>query len=336
MSKKTAETDAVNAVRQHARMRTIGVVYGSASGKVTPANSDARLTMLERHLGSRLKLVCRDLAGSFDSVFYMAATGVGTGVWANTRQDREFNDRLRRLDDGFDRLVGDAVKEHKDVTVPGDQPLIGGDLGQIWIGVFIDIRLESLIERCKQYLITTTQAARKPVPKRSTPPPRLPPHVDVRSGHLDALLATVPKDATYEEQARELEALRRDVNHRITDRVVSAIKETLQRREHDSYVNKLETARWLNAELRAFDLTISSPRVGGTAILSVNPGGRGGEGRFILKGKTKGEDGKYQNFYTQDLVELLSIIELGASHRREALTEWRGRVAQHEDEVARS
>jgi len=151
-----------------------------------------------------------------------------------------------------------------------------------------------------------------------------------RPDFLAALLATVPANAAYEEQAAQLEGLKHEVNGRIRDRVDAIIRDRLKAETADTYAQKLEITRWLNAELRRFDLSITSEKVGGAASLAADPGGKGREGRFQVKGKAKGENGKFAYFTTQSLSELLANVEIVDAHRREALAGWRGRVSEQE------
>ena len=175
-------------------------------------------------------------------------------------------------------------------------------------------------------------------PTESLPPPSTHPKpADDWRRQFDTLMAARPAEEVYEPQAQWLERVKHDVNHQIMDQAASAIKGKLQTWEHNTYAKKLEITRWLNAELRRFDLTISSPEVGGPATLSADAAGRGGEGRFQLKGKTKGENGRHAYFSTQSLPELLGKIEFVNSLRREALTEWRERVSdQNPGETSRA
>lgn len=157
-----------------------------------------------------------------------------------------------------------------------------------------------------------------------------------RPGYLAALLATVPAEAAYEQQSAQLEMLKHEVNGRIRDRVDAAIRDRLSAETADTYAQKLEIARWLNAELRRFDLSIRSERVGGPASLAADPGGRGREGRFQVKAKAKDESGKFAYFTTQSLSELLANIEIVDAHRRESLAGWRSRIDPQPGEPSRA
>jgi hypothetical protein len=120
-------------------------------------------------------------------------------------------------------------------------------------------------------------------------------------------------------------------------RFLPALKEELHGRSHGDYASKLEIARWINAELKRFDLAITSKEFVGVATLSADAGGKKGEGRFQLKGKERGKGGEAQNFYTQSLTALLDeVIVLDAPPRREALSEFREKGRKPKGGASRS
>ena len=147
-----------------------------------------------------------------------------------------------------------------------------------------------------------------------------------RSALLDALLATVPEDAPYKEQAGQLEGLKVAANKQIDDRLSKLLRDEMERRGRDakSYATKLNLVRWFNAELLRFNLAIYSPKLGGHATLSADEAGRGGEGRFKLKvkGSPERKEEMPSTLNTQSMSELLENIELTeAPQRREAFRE---------------
>lgn len=147
------------------------------------------------------------------------------------------------------------------------------------------------------------------------------PAADPRPRFLDALLATVPKDATYEEQAAQREDLKHAFNRRFAAEHGEALKAEMLRRGADArtYEDKLELVRWANEELRRFGLAFSSAKTG-VGILAASPAVI--EGRFTLKSKAKGEDAKIEYLNIKDIEELVQAITVvEAPPRREALAE---------------
>ena len=153
---------------------------------------------------------------------------------------------------------------------------------------------------------------------------------------IAALLETVSADESYETQASELESLNKNVADQLTERIAAAIKAKLRNSTADTYSEKLAVTHWVNAELKRFDLTISSHVTNGPATLTADAAGRGGVGRFQLKRKTKDEDGKYKYFTTQNISELVSNIDIVQASRREALSEWRQRITEQPSETSRA
>jgi CheY-like chemotaxis protein len=138
---------------------------------------------------------------------------------------------------------------------------------------------------------------------------------------IDDLLASIPKNAPYAEQAQRLEVLKDAFNRGFAIRHGEVLKEEMSRRGKAAtgYEAKLELVRWANGEIRRFGLAFSSAKTG-VGILSVDQGIL--EGRFKLKGKVKDDDEKSSTLYAKETTELvnhLSVVE--APQRREALSE---------------
>jgi hypothetical protein len=157
---------------------------------------------------------------------------------------------------------------------------------------------------------------KKPPPKKPGSSP-----VDQRPAFLDALLATVPKDTSYEDQAQQREELRHSFNQKFAASHGEALKAEMLRRGKTAKTpdDKLELARWANGEIRRFGLAFSTAKTG-LGILTADKAVL--EGRFIVKGKAKDEDDKTPYFHTKDITELVETIAVvEAPPRREALSE---------------
>ena len=108
-----------------------------------------------------------------------------------------------------------------------------------------------------------------------------------------------------------LEELDREHKQRIAVDVRKSLAEEMQRRPHDSYEEKKELSKFVNAELRKFGLAIKCPKTGRPSSLIANPGYRPGEGRFQLFNED--EDGKkVRSLSTPHLSTLLESLELVA------------------------
>ena len=151
---------------------------------------------------------------------------------------------------------------------------------------------------------------------RSVTTPQLPP--------LDLMVADPRREALLEWRDRVgdrrggiaepiggLEGLDREHKQRIAVDVGKSLAEEMQRRPHDSYEEKKELSKFVNAELRKFGLAIKCPKTGRPSSLIANPGYRPGEGRFQLFNED--EDGKkVRSLSTPHLSTLLESLELVA------------------------
>ena len=79
-----------------------------------------------------------------------------------------------------------------------------------------------------------------PVPE---PPPKQLPAQTERASFLDSLLATVPKDAGYEEKAERLAGLSHDFRQRIAVELAPALNAKIQGMEHDTLEQKKGSGR---------------------------------------------------------------------------------------------
>lgn len=73
----------------------------------------------------------------------------------------------------------------------------------------------------------------------------------------------------------------------------------------DTYDEKRELAKWVNAELRRFGVAIKCPRTGLPAFLVADPGGRPGSGRFQLEVT---QDGKPHRSVSSGTLMQLSLM----------------------------
>jgi hypothetical protein len=145
--------------------------------------------------------------------------------------------------------------------------------------------------------------------------------------HLDSAIETVPKNASYDEQATQIEGLIGGVRQRAAARLLPPLKEEMRRRPHNTYDQKIEMVAWVNAELRRFNLAIKHPKTGLPATFKPKPGNDPEIGCFQLS--SEDADGKEKTFTTPDLATLLDKLELiDAAARREALSEWREKVGR--------
>jgi hypothetical protein len=143
------------------------------------------------------------------------------------------------------------------------------------------------------------------------------------SRHLDALLASLPKDAPYEMKAEKLAGLSHEVRQRIAAELGPALNIKAQAMPHHTYDEKKELARWVNDQLRRFDLAIKCPKTGQPSLLLVMTGDHPEIGRFVIEHKTP--EGKRVRPVTSTKLPQLELME--AAPRRESLLELRDKVA---------
>jgi hypothetical protein len=100
---------------------------------------------------------------------------------------------------------------------------------------------------------------------------------------------------------------------------------------HDTYEEKKAQARWVNEELRRFDLAIKGP-TGQPSILLVGTGKHPEIGVFILEHRTS--EGKRQRPVQTPSLPHLELME--ANPRREAFIEWRQKVSREREGASRA
>jgi hypothetical protein len=150
--------------------------------------------------------------------------------------------------------------------------------------------------------------------------------------HIFDLLNTVSdtptppsKDSPYELLAARLDEETRAFRQQVASTILPALKEEMLLRKHATYDDKRELVKWVNAELRRFDLTIKHPKTGNASSFVADTGNHPEEGRFQLR--SEGEGGKAETFSTPKLSALLEVLELiAAPQRQEGLANWGDRT----------
>lgn len=155
-----------------------------------------------------------------------------------------------------------------------------------------------------------------------SPPESEPVGIQEISRHLDAILASLPKDAPYEIKAEMLAGLSHEVRQRIAAELAPALNIKAQAMPHHTYDEKKELARWVNDQLRRFDLAIKCPKTGQPSLLLVMTGDHPEIGRFVIEHKTP--EGKRVRPVTSTKLPQLELME--AAPRRESLLELRDKV----------
>ena len=280
-----------------------------------PVGQDHRGSEIGRDIEACLAQLCSRPASG-----YLAVCAVGTADWHQLAHRREVIDWLSAINRRLKPLVKTAIRTSKDAPDQGAKPFLAVDRSQLWLRVFCDLELAPIQHRVHDYYNLKEELARKPVPESPKP--------DERSQHIDALLATVPKDAPYEDQAIQLEGLIRDVRQQAAARLLPPLKEEMARRNPVNYDDKKDLVGWVNAELRRFGVAIRFPNSDRAATLVAVPGNKPEEGRFQLRSEDE-VTGKDKTFNAVHLSKLLAVLELiEAAPRRESILEWREKVAR--------
>jgi hypothetical protein len=145
-----------------------------------------------------------------------------------------------------------------------------------------------------------------------------------RADRIAASLSKPPA-TEYGQLASDLAELNRDVREEIASRLEPALNAKIQAMPHDTSEEKRMVARWVNEELRRFNLAIRFEKDGEEypATLVVQSEKYTPNGRFRLEYKTP--DGKAQRALYEEHVPSLSLME--APPRREPLR-WAERTAR--------
>ena len=180
-------------------------------------------------------------------------------------------------------------------------------------------------------LLNAVERHKRLVESKGNPPPP-PPVLDERTRHLDALLATVPRDVPYEEQAEDAAQLNWAFRERLAERLAPTINAKMTTMPHETLDQKKELAKWVNAELRRFNLAIKHPKTGTPCYLISDKGNHPQQGRFQLR--AEGVEGKVETFSTPKLEVLLDVMKfMDAPPREEGLANWADK-AKRADKLA--
>lgn len=110
-----------------------------------------------------------------------------------------------------------------------------------------------------------------------------------RSGHLAAILATLPKDAAYGELAPKLADLTREFRREIATILQPALNRHVQAMPQDNLDAKKKIGEFVNDELERFGLAVRCPNTGLPAKLKGLGGDWGGTGRFAFEVYSEGK-----------------------------------------------
>ena len=124
---------------------------------------------------------------------------------------------------------------------------------------------------------------------------------------IKELTAGLPAD--YDGLSAALTEIHHAYRQNLADSLTPALTVKIQEKPHAGYEDKKELAKFVNAELRKYGLTIKCPKTGRPASLGADPGNHPAEGRFHLL--TEAEDGKkVRTLNTPQLSTLLEGFEL--------------------------
>lgn len=145
-----------------------------------------------------------------------------------------------------------------------------------------------------------------PVPERKPAPTHAPAEAERRTHHLDALLATVPKDAPFDVKAEKLGEVNHEVRQRIAAELAPALNARIREMPHETYEEKKALAGWVNDQLEPLGLAVQEPKTGLPAKLRGIPGNWPGVGRFALEIYS---DGKRKNPTVSDQLPELTLMD---------------------------
>jgi anti-anti-sigma factor len=160
-----------------------------------------------------------------------------------------------------------------------------------------------------------SEPEKEPPPKRPTSPE------GTRAEYLDALLATVPKDAGYEELVPKLASLSHEFRQQVAARFEPVLNAYIRAMPHDDLDGKKKVAEFVNSELERFGLAVKCPNTGLPAKLKASTGNWPGVGRFHFEVYI---DGKREKPAVSDTLPKLELID--ATPAIEPETPWQERV----------
>jgi hypothetical protein len=136
-------------------------------------------------------------------------------------------------------------------------------------------------------------------------------------------------DDKYAALTRQLEQRNHAFRQQLAAELALALKEEMRRRPHDSYDEKVELVRWVNAELDRFSMAFKHDKTGEAASFKAKSFETSHPeiGHFQLS--SKDALGREKTTNTPNLDTLLSKLDLmDAPARREALAEWQAKVGR--------
>lgn len=154
---------------------------------------------------------------------------------------------------------------------------------------------------------------------------------DKRAEYLAALLATVPKDGKYAQQAHNLEGLNHDFRREIAVRLELALNAHVGAMPHDDLDGMKKLAAFVNSELERFGLAVQCPKTGLPAKLKATSGNYPGSGRFYFEVYI---DGKRTTPTWSDVLPELVVIDSNPAIVPE--TPWQAAVGPKSSRTSRN
>ena len=250
---------------------------------------------------------------------FVAVAGAATGVWARHEEDTDFRDRIAFLEPHLRPLIvaalsGDSKNEASDLS---SRPLIDNELGRVWLRIFVDNDVDRIVSSLNAYITNLPLGVNS--------------GVEERSQHLVSLLATVPADANYPEQAQELAKLNHEFRQQVAARLGPILNAYIREKmPHEEMGGKKKVAEFVNSEAERFGLAVKCPKTGLPAKLKTHPGSWPKIGRFFFEVYI---DGKRKMPAYSDTLPELELID--ATPSREAELGWQEKVGPRSDRSGR-
>jgi hypothetical protein len=153
--------------------------------------------------------------------------------------------------------------------------------------------------------VPSTQGSTMPLLEAEPKPINEPPPNEQRPEFLAALLAKPPKDASYEDEAKDAAARIHAVKQQVAEKLAPALNARICEKPHDTLEQKKELARWVNEQLEPLGLAVQEPKTGRPGKLR---GARGNRptGCFEIEVKI---DGKQEYPTTSDDLPELQLMD---------------------------
>lgn len=133
--------------------------------------------------------------------------------------------------------------------------------------------------------------------------------VGSRDEHLDALLAAVPADGSYAEQAQAAGQITHEFRQRLAERIAPALNAYIRRPDtfpHEDLDGKKRLCEFVNSELEPLGLAVQCPNTGLPAKLKATTGHWPGKGRFHFEVYI---DGQLKKPATSDTLPTLVLMD---------------------------